>query len=81
MVDDEKTVVVAVGELHELDFGILFVVLLQVGEELLAIAGVDGGRNTFGTLGEQGKHAVVNEIIDEDNPAFGAANQDRKSVV
>lgn len=75
MVDDEKTVVVAVGELNELNFGILFVVFLQVGEELFAVTGVDGGRNTFSALGEQGKHAVVNEIVDEDDSAFGTANQ------
>ena len=75
IVDDEEAVVVAVGKLDELDFGVLFVVLLQVGEELLAVAGVDGGRKTFGTLGEQGEHAVVNEIVDEDDSAFGAANQ------
>ena len=48
VVDDKEAVVVAVGELDELDFGILFVVLLQIGEELLAVAGVDGGRNAFG---------------------------------
>ena len=75
IVDDEEAVVVAVGKLNELDFGILFVVLFQVGEELLAVAGVDGGRNAFGALGEQGKHAVVNEIVDENDLAFGAANQ------
>lgn len=32
---------------------------------------------TFSALGEQGKHAVVNEIVDEDNSDFGAANQVR----
>lgn len=57
VVDDEEAVVVAVGELDELDFGILFIVLLQVGEELFAVSGVDGGRNAFGALGQQGKHA------------------------
>ena len=66
---------VAVRKLNELDFGILFIVLLQVGEELFAITGVDGSRNVFGALGEEGKHSVVNEIVDENDSAFGAANQ------
>ena len=48
IVDDEESVVIAVGKLDELNSWILFVVLLQVGEELLVVAGVDGGRNAFG---------------------------------
>lgn len=57
VVNNEEAVVVAVRELDELDFGILFIVLLQVGEELFAVSGVDGSRNAFGALGQQGKHA------------------------
>ena len=43
IIDDEESVVMAVRELYELDFGILLVMLLQVGEKLLGITCVDGG--------------------------------------
>lgn len=72
-VNDQETVVVAMRELYEFNRGILLIVFFEVGEELLAVAGVNSGRYTFGALGEQGKHAVVNEIVDENDSAFGAS--------
>ena len=75
VVNDKEAVVVAVGELDELYCRILFVMFLKVCKELLGVSGMDGGRNAIGAFGEEGKHAVVNEIVDEDDSAFGAANQ------
>ena len=75
VVDDEEAVVVFMRQLDELDFGVLGVVLLQVGEELLVVAGVDGGRDTFFALGEHREHTVVHEIVDEDDSAFGTPDQ------
>lgn len=49
---------VAVGELNKLNGRILLVVLLEVGEELFAVAGVDGGRNAISALGEHGEHTM-----------------------
>ncbi len=41
VIDDQKTVMVSVGELDEFDFGVLVVVLLEVYEKLLIIASMD----------------------------------------
>ena len=66
---------VAVGELDELDFRVLGVVLLQIGEELLVIARVNGRQNAVGTLCEHRKHPVVNVIVNQDNPSLGTSNE------
>ena len=42
VIDNQETVVVAVGQLDKLYFWILGVVFLQVGEELFVVTGVDG---------------------------------------
>lgn len=75
VVNNEEAVVVAVGELDECYCRILFVMFLKVGKELLGVSGMDGGRNAVGAFGEEGKHTVVNEIVNEDNSVFGAANE------
>jgi hypothetical protein len=55
VVDNQKTVVVSVGQLDKLNFGILDVVFLQVGQELFIVAGVNCAMpcsvNTYGREG------------------------------
>ena len=58
-----------------MDFRILFVVFLEIGEELLAVAGVDGSRNAIGTLGKHGEYTVVNEVVNQDDAPCGAADE------
>ena len=43
VINDQETVVVAMGQLNELDFGILCVMLFQIGQEMFIIASVDSG--------------------------------------
>ena len=75
VVDDQETVVVTMRELDKLNLRVLLVVFLEVGEKLLAVAGVDCGRNAIGALGKHGEYTVVNEIVNQDDSAFGAANE------
>lgn len=75
VVDNQETVMIAVLQLDELYFGILGVVLLQVGEELFIMPGVDGRRNTIGSFGEHGEYSVVNIVVNQDNPLSGASNE------
>lgn len=52
VVNDQESVVMAMRELDILNRWILLVMLLEVGEELLAVAGMDGGCNAFSALGD-----------------------------
>lgn len=75
VVDNQETVVVTMRELDKLNPRVLLVVFLEVGEKLLAVAGVDCGRNAIGALCKHGEYTVVNEIVNQDDSAFGAANE------
>ena len=75
VVDNQKTVVVAVWQLDEFDFRILCVMLLQISEKLFVITGVDGRWNAIGPLCKHRKHPVVDEIVDKDNSLLGASNE------
>lgn len=65
----------AVGELNELNSRVLFVVLFEVGEEMLAVSSVDGGCNIFGAFSEHREYTVVNEVVDQDDSAFSAPDE------
>lgn len=43
---------VSLGELNEFDFGILGIVLFQIGKELLIITGMDSRRNPISPFRE-----------------------------
>ena len=66
---------ISVCQLDEFNLWILGIVFLQVGEELLVIAGVDGCCNSIGPLCEHRKHSVVNEVVNQDNPFSGITNE------
>ena len=36
---------------------------------------MDGGRNAIGTFGEHREYSVVNEVVNQDDSTFGAANE------
>ena len=60
-------------ELDELDTGVLCIVFIQVCQEMLVIAGVDGGGNAFGPFVKHGEHTVVNKVVNQNDTAFGAS--------
>ena len=62
-------------ELDEFNRRVLLIMLLEVGEELFAITGMDGGRNAIGTFGEPREYAVVNKVVNQNDSTFGAANE------
>jgi len=58
--------------LNKFDFGILGVVCFQIGEKLFVVTGMDGCRNPVGSLCEHRQHAVVNKVVNQDNPLVNA---------
>ena len=75
VVDNQETVVVAVGQLNELDFRILGIVFFQVGEKLFVVTGVDGRWNTVDPLCEHGEHSVVNVVVNQDDSLSSTPNE------
>lgn len=66
---------VSLGQLNEFDFGILGVVLLQVGKELFVVTGMNSGGNSIGALREHAQHAVINEVVDQDDSLAGTPHE------
>ena len=64
-----------VGSLHKPNGLILPVVLLQVQQELLCVARVDGCRYPISPLGQQQEHSFVNKVVNEDDALLGTTNQ------
>ena len=56
---------VSLGQLDKLYFWVLGIVFLQVDEELLIVAGVDGCCYSVSPLCEHREHSVIDEIVNQ----------------
>ena len=75
IVDDEETVVVALGGIY-INRWILLVVALHVKLLLTGeLAGVDGGGNIGIALAEQGEGGLVDVVVDEDDGLPGLLDE------
>ena len=75
IVDNKEPIVVSLWQLNELDFTILFIMLLQVCLEWFIVARVNRSLHIICPFVQERKHAVIHEVVNQYNPLFGTPHQ------